>query len=313
MKLFGLLQKGTGSEKTGLSKTGQSGFSLQEVSQVLSFFPIGQRLQYFCEYHKAIKIDTIIVAYAINDHLIYSNNDIRLGEKAGQKIIFARVDGVDVEINYIHSVNILVPLITRTEVDFDKPGHGRTQQGTERDINDFKRGNSITLFIRNSSAKGIPHLDTLVKRSVVLQQGIYAKQSLVVLQPELDTFECVEIRRFKRIDTRIPGKIQIAKDKTWYECHLIDFSEKFVRLELDVSKFRVESFSIGMNVVLDIDTGSADRLLVVHGSVHRKRKHFIVLSFKSIMKNGRFQPVEILDELYIKSALLDHPETNRRQ
>ncbi len=309
MKLFGLLQKESGSKKKGPSV-----FSFQEVSQVLQFFPIGQRLQYFCEYHKSIKIDTIIVAYAVNDHVVYSSNDIRIETKEGNTYFLVSVDGVEVKIDSVHSFNILVPLITRTEVDFRKGGKGKTEEeAKERTINDFKRLNTITLFVRNPGVKGIPHLDTTVKRVIALQHGIYAKQNLVVLQPDLESFECVDYRRFKRIDTNIPGRVQKSKDKTWHDCQIIDFSDKFVRLALEVKKYRMESFVMGIDIVLDVDPDASDKSLVVHGSIHRKRKNYIVISYKSIMKSGRFQPVDVLDELYIKSTLLGHPETDRGQ
>ena len=45
---------------------------MQNVQQVVQHFPIGFRMQYFPEYLKDKKIDTIIAAYVINDYVIYS-------------------------------------------------------------------------------------------------------------------------------------------------------------------------------------------------------------------------------------------------
>jgi hypothetical protein len=318
MRFFGLKRGQNTTTGTISSQENAKGLSMQNVQQVVQHFPIGLRMQYFPEYLKEKKIDTIIAAYVINDYVIYSNKDIQVIEQEdGEGGLEMYQAGEPILLDRIHGFQILIPQIERREIDF-RVNVQQKKEGAmasmEKKANDFLRGNSITLFYRNPTLKGMLQLDTEVSKKVVFQTGPYAKRKLVMLEPLLESFECVDLRRFSRIDTRIP--VQVSKEvitkHEGVEGFIRDFSERFVRVEIAEEKEHLFNISEGGDkIVLKIILGDQEPELVLKGTVFRKRKNNIIISLRNVMKEGEFQPIDGLDEIYIKSVMLDHPNTGR--
>ena len=186
----------------------------------------------------------------------------------------------------------------------------------EKKDNDFLRGNSITLFYRNPTLKGMLQLDTEVAKKMVFQNGPYTKRKLVMLQPLLESFECVDLRRFSRIDTQIPVQVFIERTtkQERVEGFIQDFSERFVRIEIAGEKGRMfGALGGGDKIVLKVILDDQEPELVLKGSVFRKRKNNIIISLRNVMKDGAFQIIDGLDQIYIKSVMLDHPNTGGLQ
>lgn len=315
MKLFGLLNTKDGADaEESPGAAGRTALSATSVALVIKHFPIGTRLQYFAEYQKSSKNETIVVAYSINDHLIYSQKDIQAITRDGRRGFVATVQGTPVFFDRVSSFHILVPRIIRRVVGLAHPHHkgaGAPQTLQEQEVNDFVRGNSITMIMRNDQTRGIIQLDTMVKRStVVLKEGLYPNKPLVVLEPLLDTFECIDIRAMARFDTEIPTEIFIAKEEKPQACLIQDFSEKFIRIQVEEpQQHALKATTIGQEVVLKVVPELQGQRLVIQGRVFRKRHNNMVISMDKLMKNGQFHTLDALDEIYIKSAMLDHPKT----
>jgi len=315
-KLFNLLTKNSNGTSPSSSKGASCiGLCSESVSQVIEHFPVGMRMQYFPEYQKSIKLETIIVGYSINGHLIYSNKDISVTTRQGQRGFQAMIQGSPVFLDRISNFCLLVPKLIRQAVDMqrkkgsNKPG----EELVERQVNDFVTGNSITLFYRSTPAKGILQLDTTVKRTVVLKEGLYPKKPLAVLQPLLETFECVDIRTMARIDTEIPTQLFISKDDEGQFCLIQDFSEKFIRIQIEEKHKRLlQSIAPGRKVVLKVNPESKKGNLMLQGQVFRVRKNNVIISLETLLKKGRFQPMDALDEIYVKSIMIEHPNTKTK-
>jgi len=320
MKFFGLKRGKNSSSSTISSQESAKGLSMLKVQQVVQHFPIGFRMQYFPEYLKDKKIDTIIAAFVVNDYVIYSNKDIQVVEQEdGQRGLEMHQNGETIMLDRIHGFQILIPQIERKEIDF-RVNVQQKKEGTmasmEKKANDFLRGNSITLFYRNPILKGMLQLDTEVAKKIVFKTGPYAKRKLVMLQPLLESFECVDLRRFSRINTRIP--VQIYNEGTTkqegVEGFIQDFSERFVRVEIGGEKEHLfGTIGGGDRIVLKVILGDQEPKLVLKGSIFRKRKNNIIISLRNVMKDGEFQIIDGLDEIYIKSVMLDHPNTGGPQ
>ncbi|MBU0675444.1 MAG: hypothetical protein KJ950_12435 [Proteobacteria bacterium] len=317
MKILSLIYPKNGASKTLSSETGKDvALSLKDVLQVMENFPIGSRTQYFPEYRKEIKIDTIIVAYVLNDYVIYSNKDILISE-AGKQAESVEIlqKGTSVPLGRIFGFHLLIPYIARQELDLQidrGKKEMKAEQPKEKDARDFRRGNSITLFCRNAKAQGIFNLDTEVKKNIVFNSGLYAKRKLVVLGPLLDSFECIDIRRFNRINTEIPADIILEKNKVKGECLIQDFSDRFVRVELpQENRIMKHAAKEGDSVMFRIACNGGTEVMVLKGSIFRTRENFLVVALENIMANGRFKSIEELDELYIKATMLAHPNTDR--
>jgi hypothetical protein len=228
-------------------------------------------------------------------------------------------NGETILLDRIHGFQILIPQIERKEIDF-RLDVRQKKEGTlasmEKKANDFLRGNSITLFYRNPTLKGMLQLDTEVAKKVVFKTGPYAKRKLVMLRPLLESFECIDLRRFSRINTQIPVLIYkegITKQEGTAG-FIQDFSERFVRVEIDGEKeHKFAAVGGGDKLVMKVILEDQEPELVLKGSIFRKRKNNIIISLRNVMKNGEFQLIDGLDEIYIKSLMLDHPKTGGLQ
>lgn len=313
MNLFNLLTKKNNRTPSASTNTGSYiGMSSESVAQIMEHFPVGMRIQYYPEYQKSIKIDSIIVAYSINDHLIYSNKDITAATREGQRGFQARIQGSPMFFDRVSSFNILVPKLIRQAIELHRPpGKANLKKEmVERQVNDFRVGNSITMFYRSTPAKGILQLDTTVKRTVTLKEGLYPNKGLAVLQPLLDTFECIDFRAMARIDTEIPSEFFIDKNGKGHPCLIQDFSEKFIRIQIDEKHKRLlQGIGEGRKVVIKVNPEFHGRNLILQGQVFRKRGHTVIIALENLLKKGRFHPMDALDEIYIKSAMLEHPNT----
>lgn len=315
MKIFDLLtRKGKTSQTDSAEAAQQQGLSLKSIHQVIKDFPIGTQLGYYPEYKKDIKLDSLVVAYIINDTVIYSNNDITYTKTAAGPVLNLNTPEGPISVRHVVGFHIVLPLITRTTIDYTS-NKGMmvddAQQSSEKKINDFMRGGSITLFSRTASKMGISHIDTLVTKNIVLKDGLYANSKLVMLEPLLDTFECVDLRRMQRVDTEIPAEIQLPRDKKRYPCLIRDFSSKFIRFELIGNDELQHSLAAKRPLFLIIMPDPQGQQIVLSGIVHRKRKNFVIISLTSLFKKGVFQKFDQLDEFYIKASLLNHPNTKR--
>ena len=290
---------------------------LKSVCNILQHFKISSRLKYFPEYQKEKKYDTIIVAYAINNYLIYSNKDLQLIVNEGHQKLQLTELGNPIVIDRIKSFQLFLPYFERKEIHFSKStylpnGTAEAQEVKEVTAKDFIRGNSITLFIRNTEIKGIPHLDTTVEKKVILKDDIYANRPLVLLTPLLDSFECIDFRRFNRLNTNIPCLFSLGKNKSEHQCTIQDFSERFIRIEfLEDNEKTIRGLTPETKIYLKILSEQDDENIICRGKIFRIRKCFIVVSLHNIMKGGKYQNIDELDEIYIKSTLLGHSSTQR--
>ena len=65
-RAVGFSEKDSGSEAT------QATLKISAIKTLIEFFPIGKKLRYYPEFHTDIVLDTIIVAYCVNGHFVYS-------------------------------------------------------------------------------------------------------------------------------------------------------------------------------------------------------------------------------------------------
>lgn len=291
----------------------QPGHSIENVFGIINEFPVGAPIGYYPEFKKDIKLDSLLVGYMINNHGIYSHNDISFAKTATGPVLNLVTPDAKISIKNIDSFHILLPLITRTTIDYTtkKSWNVDDQKSSEKKINDFMRGSTITLFARTPNVRGIYHIDTVVSKNIVLKDGHYANSKLVLLEPQIDTFECMNLRRMQRVNTEIPAEIQLPKEKKRHPCLIRDFSEKFIRIELLDTKEIHHGVAVNRNIFLIIMPNDPDKQMIINGVVHRNRNNNVIISMNSLFKKGLFQKLDQLDEFVIKATLLNHPQTKR--
>ena len=62
-----------------------------------------------------------------------------------------------------------------------------------------------------------------------------------------------------------------------------------------------------LKVLMEAD----DNDLVFRGNIFRIRQCFVVIALQNLMKGGKFHSIDHLDEVYIKSTMINHSTTDR--
>ena len=132
----------------------ESRMSMDNVREYLRYFPLGTRLQYYPEYEKNIQLDTVMLAYRLDGILVYNNRDLRFSQaEENQELLFKTESGERVVSN-IESFRFVVPKSHRTLVDYTGATEPSSEKKfTERTVNDFRIGNTITLLNKGTKGK----------------------------------------------------------------------------------------------------------------------------------------------------------------
>jgi hypothetical protein len=265
-------------------------------------FPIGKKVRYFPEYQRDIVFDTIVIAYRVNDHYIYSREAIHWNSE-GLPIAFQVGEKKTIlTLDRVRKLRIMVPDTTDMIRSLDyvrRANLGRNGQ--------FARGNAITLIADNFRG-GIPSLETQVESRFDPKEGPYLGNPMVLLHPDLDTLRVVDQRTGPRLPGELPVSLHIDEDETPYPCVLADFSDMSLRLKAAPAMKTMPALRAGDTVVVAFSFGDEASTYRIRGSVFRVKPDSCVIKFKQLDKSGEFSDIKAMDILEIKSALL-----NRRQ
>ncbi len=284
------------------------GIPLVTVGEFLRHFPIGARVHYFPEYQRSVKLDTLVLGYDINGQQVYSDHAVGLDLGAAGAVLTLRVvPGRPERLTAVERFRFLVPFKSRSEMDH---GAGQDESFTEKTVNDFKRGNTITLFNRGANGK-VAYLDCTVARVIDLHDGVYANRKVAVLEPDAQSFRFLDQRQYHRVYTCLPASLSPEPDAEGTPCSVQDFSDRYLRLEVDASQGWLKTARAGDRLFLTIHVPRRSEPFLLAGTLHRLGSAYLVLALTAIHKDRRFQNMDLIDELDLKTTLLHHPETQR--
>jgi len=273
---------------------------LPRINELIQHFPIGEKLRYYPEYQKDCALDTLILGYAINGFFIYSPMDIR--STPGVLRLFTGEEHT--LITELESFSLLIPF---NPDDDNKRDYVRRAELGPR--GPFRRHNTITLTA-NSDDGILCHLDTLVRKVMPVNDGIYAGHQVVLLDVVPSSLVLTDQRRHYRVNTRLPATLSL-RDGGAYACTLRDFAEQSVQINLDESNEELDSLSEFRRLTLCFDLGSErqPKIFELDGSMYRKSGNRLVMKLQGIYKAGKLGNLDLVDILDIKASLLKHPAT----
>ncbi len=288
--------------------------SVRHLSALIESFPIGRRVRYHPDYQRETKLDTVILGFELDRVGVFSAHALRREPGIdGTPRVLRLVDGGSWrDLADVSRVRLIVPHQERTELDFDGSGPRSLTELRASLTSDFRRGNAITLF-RKTERNGLVQLATEVERVFVIREGYHANLRAVLLEPDLGTLKRVEHRRRRRIATDLPAELGESAHETLRECIIEDFSERFLRIAIRGPEDYSGSLAVLQQVLLKVPSGVTGEPFVLKGIVHRKEPTHLAVALTGIQKNRRFQPLELVDEIEIKTALIQHPATQRVQ
>ena len=261
-------------------------------------FPIGKKVRYYPEFQRDIVFHTIIIAWRVNDHYVYSREAI---QKDGDGMPVAFLVGekkARLPLDKVRRLQLMVPDTTDMERSLDyarRATLGRNGQ--------FVRGNTITL-IADTCRNGIPSVDTLVDSRLRMKDGPYSDNQMILLRPDLDTLQIADQRQKARVQSRIPVSLYLKEDAPPVGCILGDFSDVSLRLKAAPGQ-AMPPLKVNDKVVVVIDLGDAASTYRVKGSVFRAAADTCVIKLKQLYKDGDFSPIKTMDVLEIKTGLLN--------
>ena len=277
---------------------------LPKINELIQYYPIGEKLRYYPEHQKDCALDTLILGYAINGFFIHSPMDIR--STPGVLRLFTGEEHT--LITELKSFSLLIPF--NPSDDNKRDYVRRAELGPH---GPFRRHNTITL-IANSDDGILCHLDTLVRKILPLNDGIYAGHQVVVLDAVPSSLVLTDQRRHYRVGTRLPATLSL-RDGGTYACTLRDFAEQSVQLNLDEYNEELDSLSEFRRLTLCFDLGGErqPKIFELDGSMYRKSGDRLVMKLQGIYKGGKLKDLDLVDILDIKASLLKHPATRASQ
>lgn len=270
----------------------------EQLKQIITYFPIGGKINYYPEYLEDVDLETIILGYELNEKAIYARDHVR--DLNGVLEFFLEETAETLTAADVASFAFIVPDTSELEKTLDynsKAVVGRSGQ--------FVRGNSITL-VSASKSNGIPILDTAVLRRTILKDGYYHNYKVVTLDPKLDSLTTRENRQQARMEFSLPCTIFTPVDSLSGQTGtLIDCSELCVGFQLsDVSTDNKE-LSEGAVARLCIPMPELDRAFDLTGEIVAIRSNgSTVVELKSIYKLGKVQDLLLVDRLDLRAALV---------
>lgn len=277
------------------------GIPHEEVVSVLDSFELGSPTSFFPEFRQDLRLKTVVLAYEINRHLVYSNSHLEYdSEEEGSIRLFSAAKGW-VKIPQVKTFHVIVPLTKRQEMDYRR-GH---DNGMMQVINDFRAGNMITLYSgRNNTLHCI---ETTARRSLILREGLFAGKQVVMLKPHAETILATDRRKSVRIDTSIPVEVVNPRTNTNWTTTLCDFSEKFWRINKNgVSS---KNYRSGDRLQIILQLPGADEAYTLNAEVMRINNGSIVTKITGMVKNDYFFSMGDLDDVVLRSMLANHHET----
>jgi len=296
LKIFKIFSK----KRTTTSQSANIRVVLDSVRlcQLLPYFPIGGNLKYFPEYRQEITLDSIIIAYLINDEIIYSNNNLSTTDDNHDLILNGTI------VDEINSFAFLIPAVSHNETELDYEQKEILEQS-----GGLAKGNSITLIGQQSDGK-IPFIDTVVKKHMRFKEGHFNNTQVVVLNVDPTRLELKDQRSQTRLAAKIPALIQTKLYNEKHQCTLIDFSEHTVRICCDDNEIIPISCTKGEIITLTFNLPTSTTPKVMKGRVLKIDGSALIVELKEILVDQRFKELTALDILEIKTKLLQQSLTS---
>lgn len=270
-----------------------------EMQRIMDYFPIGKKIRYSPEYKKEVVLDTLVLAYCVEGEFIYSWDAVEFDANGTPTAFLLGPQAQRVEATRVCEFQFLVPDTTDQENSLDYPR--RAMIGRNRQ---FHKGNTIAL-ISNAGAQGIATLETEVDKKFLLKTGPYAQSPVVLLTPELNTFNVTDQRNNHRASVNVPITLTL-QDRLRGPCIIVDISVELA-LRIRVREGHVmPAMDAGDEVTIDIDFDNEERFFRLKASVIRRTADACVVQVVSHFKDRRFVPLSPLDLIEIKAGLLNY-------
>ncbi len=273
---------------------------LNQLKEILPYYPIGTRARYYPEFQENIVLDSIIIAYIINGHVFYSDTEVSWKESGEENTISLTTEGNTEYFNSIDEFQFVIPATGGSEEKLDY--FRRETLGRNSGLS---LGNNITIIVDQGSER-LPLIQTIVNRRTIVKEGFYANQQVVLLDVDTDSFMLADQRSSYRLNTRLPVSIKVKENGDAIHCTLVDFAEHSVRITFDENEPLAAFISLDRTIILGLTLSEQEKSFTLRGHVFRREQGHAVITLDMIEKNGVFSKIDMIDSLEMKTLLLQN-------
>jgi len=270
----------------------------QTVCRLMRYFPVGAKLRYYPEYRKELVLDSVVIAYAINDQMVCSAGNLHCDDSSG--VLEFDDQGRHHRFSKITSFKIVVPVFNQSETRLD---YGRREELLK--IGGLVKGNTITLMAQNHSGQ-VPVLETTVEKRTLLKEGVYASQTVAFLDVNVDSFMLSDQRAHMRLKTHLPVTVQINRrsGSALVNGVMVDFSDRSLRLVVD-EDFPAEGLPEDKDkLIISFNMPGQSEHVSLVGEVFRVEERALVVMLTGFAEKGRIMELGQIEILKIKANLL---------
>lgn len=275
-----------------------AGVDCQTIHNLMRYFPIGSHLHYYPEYRKDIMMDTVLVAYSINGELVYSTKDVIFNNG----ILVFNDRGSRKSYQDIASFYFVVPVVKDEENKLD---YGKREELAR--LGGMSRGNVLSLIAKKDGSQ-VPVMEAEVHKRAILRDGLYANQSVALLDIDAGSLALTDQRSHLRLQTNVPVALLIPSDgeQQLFNCRMKDFSDCSLRVDVDADVIGEHMPTEGDNLIVNLRLPNRSDMISIAVNVYRVVDNSMVLMFTGRVDHGRMQPLSQIDILNVKANLLQH-------
>jgi len=272
--------------------------------RLMRHFPIGAKVQYYPEYRKEILLDSVVIAYVINDQLIYSALNLQCDPSSG--VIEFDDQNEHKVFKKITSFRMVLPVFTQSENKLD---YVRREELNK--IGGLVKNNVITLIAEQQDGK-MPVLETVVEKRTVLKQGYYVDQTVALLEVDFESLMLTDQRAVMRLKTNLPATMQIVKRgvQELVNCHMADFSDRAMRLVIAPDFEEVQLPKPGTPMMVSFNLPGHSEHISLMTEVFRAYDRTVVATITGMIHKGQVTALGQVEILKIKANLLQHSGAN---
>lgn len=270
----------------------------QKLRSFVSHFRIGQKILYFPEYHQKSVLNTIVLAYRVNQVYVYSNDAVRF--RADGSLQGFRISAKEIlPVEEIRHLQALLPDTSELERKLDY--FTRAELGPAGHL---RKGNIITL-VNDSTERCVPMIDAVIQRKQVMDEGPFEGSATILVTPDFASLKFNDKRRHQRINADIWADLFHAPASPPFSCLLKDFSETSLRLCTGDTSETMPPLEAGKMAAVEFDFGGVETTYRLRGRVIRRDDSTCVLQIEQILKDGEFDRIKLMDAVEIKTRLLN--------
>ena len=268
------------------------------LKRIVNCFELGQRIRYHVEFERQDVLESLVMGYCINDHMVFKSSDISFMED--EKTIKLVLDKGDkkIALNRIEKIQVILPGDMGEEKKLDH--HARSNLGRK---GPFSRNNRLVIMSTNVGKENLM-ITSEVARNLRLKDGVHAGHHVVMLELDLSSVETYELRATPRISTQIPILLHKEGEEVIVPGLVQDISEYFLNVSLQPPQIPWPELTRKDSVIIAFSASEDKPQIKLRCMCVRKNGANRVFEITEIYRQSEFVTFQMIDAMQLKIELM---------